>query len=132
MVKINYPAVEHIIEFNHLALALVKVKKADKPVVLGKPKLFGIVEECQNAQGDIYEKAVVLLTGIIKKHPFASGNRRTAFLVMIDFLWDNNAQCGLKDDKENARIMLGIREDFYTCEEIKEWIKYGKIRAFKR
>jgi len=132
MREINYPTVEHIIEFNHFALALVKVKKADKPLVLNKPKLFEIVEECQNTQGDVYDKAVVLLAGIIKKHPFASGNRRTAFLVMIDFLLDNNAHCGLKDDKENARIMLGIREDFYTCEEIKEWIKNGKIRSFKR
>src|SRR3989344_5204370 len=125
--EIHYPTVEHIIEFNHLALALIKVKKADKPVVLSKPKLLEIVEECQNVQGDVYDKAVVLLTRIVKKHPFASGNRRTAFLVTIDFLWDNNASCGLKDDPENARVLLGIREDFYTNNEIKEWIKHGKI-----
>ncbi|MBI4146473.1 type II toxin-antitoxin system death-on-curing family toxin [Candidatus Woesearchaeota archaeon] len=132
MVEINYPAVEHIIEFNHLALALVKVKKADKPVVLSKPKLHEIVEECEKAQGEVYDKAVVLLTGIIKKHPFASGNRRTAFLVMVDFLLDNNAACALKDDPENARVLPGIREGFYTSEEIKEWIKHGKIHSFKR
>ena len=132
MVDINYPSVEHIIEFNHLALALVKVKKADTPGVLSKPKLHEVVEECQNAPGDVYDKAVVLLMGIVKKHPFASGNRRTAFLVMVDFLWDNNAACALKDDPENARVLLGIREDFYTNDEINEWIKHGKIHPFKR
>ena len=129
---VRYPTVERIIEFNHFALAFIKVKKADKPVVLSSAKLLEIVEECQIVSGDIYDKAVILLKGIVKKHPFASGNRRTAFLVMIDFLWDNGAICSLKDDPENARVMLGIREDFYTVEEIKEWIKNGKIRPFKR
>lgn len=85
------------------------MKKADKPVVLNKPKLFEIVEECQNTQGDVYDKAVILLTGIIKKHPFASGNRRTAFLVMKDFLLDNNVRCGVPNNSENARVLLGIR-----------------------
>ena len=28
--------------------------------------------------------------------------------------------------------MLGIREGFYEDKEIKEWIKNGKIRKFKR
>ena len=130
--EINYPTVEHIIEFNHLALALVKVKKADKPVVLSKPKLLEIFEECQNAQGDVYDKAVVLLNGIVKKHPFASGNRRTAILVTKDFLHDNNAVLGIKDEPGQARVLLGIREGFYTNEEIKEWIKHGKIRSFER
>ncbi len=38
----------------------------------------------------------------------------------------------IEDTLENARVMLGIREDYYTHEEIKEWIQHGKIKAFKR
>lgn len=132
MAEIHFPTVDHVVAFNHLALALVKVKRADKPLVLSRSKLIETVEKCQNAPGDIYDKAVILLTEIIRKHPFASGNRRTAFLVMVDFLFDNNAPCRLKNDPENARVLLGIREGFYTPEELKGWIRHGKIRPFKR
>ena len=132
MVEINYPTVEHIIEFNHLALALVRVKKADKPAVLSKPKLHEIVEECQNAPSDVYDKAVVLLTGIIKKHPFASGNRRTAFAVAMEFLLVNSASTPLLVKQKSEKVLLGIRESYYSNEEISEWLKTGEIRAFKR
>ncbi len=29
-------------------------------------------------------------------------------------------------------IILGVRERFYSDEELKEWIRHGKIREFKR
>lgn len=38
----------------------------------------------------------------------------------------------IKDDPQQASVMRGIREGYYTEEEIKEWIKNGEIRAFKR
>ena len=31
-----------------------------------------------------------------------------------------------------AKIMTGIRENYYADEEIKNWIKHGTIREFKR
>jgi len=132
MTELHYPTIEHIIEFNHLALALIKAKKADRPSVLSRQKLSETIEECQKTKGDVYDKATVLLVGITRKHPFASGNRRTAFLVMVDFLYDNGVGCALKNEPENARVLLGIREDFYTREHIKEWIKHGKIHPFQR
>jgi len=44
----------------------------------------------------------------------------------------NNKKFGVKDSLENARVLMGIREDFYSDVEIKEWLKNGKIRQFKR
>ena len=35
---------------------------------------------------DVYSKAASLLEGIIRWHPFADGNKRTALLTMIYFL----------------------------------------------
>jgi len=67
---INYPTPERIIEYNLLALAVLKVKKADKPAVLSKSKLFDVIDGCKEKDGDVYDKAVVLLTGIIKKSSF--------------------------------------------------------------
>jgi len=48
------------------------------------------------------------------------------------FLLINNAKTKISDDPSNSRIMLGIREGYYSNEEIKEWIKNGKVREFKR
>jgi prophage maintenance system killer protein len=73
-----------------------------------------------------------LLKGIVQKHPFASGNRRTAFIVTKDFLLHNHASFLIKDDPENAKVMQGVRENYYSHEELKEWLKNGKIKEFRR
>ena len=39
---------------------------------------------------------------------------------------------GIKDDPHYAMVMLGIIENYYSKEEIKEWIQHGKIREFRR
>lgn len=130
--EVYYPTAEKIIEFNFLILKLIKVKKADKSVVLSYGKINEIIDICKKEKGNLYDKAAILLKEIIQKHPFASGNRRTAFVVAKDFLLKNNAKFGISDDPTQAKIMIGIREHFYTNEEIKEWIQNGKIREFKR
>ena len=130
--EVIYPSVEQIIEYNLLILELLKLKKSDTAKVLSYQKLTEIIKECKENRGDIYDRGVVLLRGLVCKHPFASGNRRTAFVVTKDFLLKNRIKLNIKDDSENARIMLGIREGYYTIEEIKEWIHYGKIKPFNR
>ncbi len=132
MRELMYPSPERIVEYNILALELIKVRKADRPKVLNLPALRSVLDDCESAQGDVYDKAVVLLRGLVQKHPFASGNRRTAFIAAKDFLLRNNAKFGVKDDPGYARVMQGIRENFYSEDEIKEWIKHGKIREFTR
>ena len=130
--EIKYPTVDGIIEYNILALTLIKVKKADQPAVLSSGRLNLIIKNCKEQEGDLYDKAVRLLKGIIQLHPFASGNRRTAFVVSKEFLKENGGKFNIKDDPKQAKVMLGIREKYYTDEEIKEWIKHGKIKEFKR
>lgn len=130
--KIVYPTVEKIIEYNLLVLKLIRIKKADNAKVLSHAKIREVLEECEESDGDIYYKAICLLKGLIQKHPFASGNRRTAFIAVKDFLLQNHGRFQIKNDPKYARVMQGIRENFYTDEEIKEWIKNGEIREFKR
>jgi|SRR3989344_2067522 len=132
MVKIAYPTTNKIIEYNLIILNIIKVKKADKPEVLSYEKIKEVINECKKYKGDIYDKATILLKGLIQTHPFASGNRRTAFIVAKEFVIINKENFGIKDDPSQSRIMLGIREGFYSDKEIKEWIKNGKIRKFKR
>ncbi|MBI4149457.1 type II toxin-antitoxin system death-on-curing family toxin [Candidatus Woesearchaeota archaeon] len=132
MVEVIYPTVEKIVEYNVLALRLIKVKKADQPKILSRQRIVNIIEEAKSTDGDIYDKSVVLFKGLIQKHPFASGNRRTAFIVAKEFLLSNHQAFNIEDNPLQARAMQGIRENYYTDDEIKEWITHGKIREFKR
>ncbi len=130
--EIIYPTPEQIIEYNILALELIKVKKADAPKVLSRSKIVEVIKECEEKEGDIYDKAVVLLKGLVQKHPFASGNRRTAFIVTKEFILSNNQKFKIEDDPHYAKTLLGLRENYYSDEEIKQWIKNGKIKKFER
>ena len=132
MAEIIYPSQERIIEYNLLALEFVKAKKADSAKVLSSSKLKEVIEKCQETTGDIYDKALILLKGLVQKHPFASGNRRTAFIAVKDFCANNHTRFSVGDLPENSKVLLGIREGYYSDEEIKEWIKNGKIRKFIR
>ena len=130
--KIKYPSEEDIIEYNLLILSIIKVKKSDHAEILSYLKIKETIKECKETKGDIYDKAAILLKCLIQKHPFASGNRRTAFIVTKAFVLTNKGKFKIKDDPDYARVMIGIRERYYSDEEIKEWIKNGKIKKFKR
>ncbi len=130
--EIQYLSLTEVVEFNILALSLLKTKKADKGQVLSYLKLKEMLDGCEAAPGDIYDKAVFLLKNAIKKHAFASGNRRTAFIITKHFLLLNKADFNIKDEPDYARIMTGIRENYYSDPEIKNWIQNGQIREFKR
>ena len=66
-----------------------------------------------------------MIKGIIKKHAFGSGNRRTAFTATKHFVVINGGIFKINDDPENAKIMTGIRENYYSDDEIINWIKNG-------
>ena len=72
------------------------------------------------------------MKNIIKSHAFASGNRRTAFIATKYFINLNKGKFKIKDDPSYAQVMQGIRENYYSEIEIKEWIKNGRIKPFKR
>ena len=127
-----YPSVDKVIEFNALSLSVISIKKSDAAKVLSFSKVEAAIDSCRKAKGSVLDKAVVLLKGLVQAHAFASGNRRTAFVATKYFLVMNNKRLGVKDSEKNAKVLLGIREYFYSDEEIKEWLKNGKIRQFKR
>jgi death-on-curing protein len=129
---VEYPSADKLVEFNLLALSLITAKKSDAPKVLSRAKLEQAIDFCRKFDGDFFDKAAVLLAELIRGHPFASGNRRTAFIAMKYFLVLNRQKPAIEDDPENAKVLLGIRENYYSHNEIKEWIKNGKIREFKR
>ena len=130
--NIVYPTPEMIVQYNKLVLKNVRVKKADRAEVLSYGALEKVIYECKTIDGDIYDKAVCLMKGLIQQHAFESGNRRTAFVAVNEFTKSNGGRFNITNNPEYARVMQGIRENYYSDMEIKRWIKNGKIRTFKR
>src|SRR3989338_9624002 len=126
--EIKYQSIEKIVEYNIMVLHLIKVKKADKPEVLSRQRISEVIEDCKTTNGGVYDKATVLLKGLTQKHPFASGNRRTAFIVTKEFILTNGHSFGIKDNPQDALVMQGIRERYYSDGEIREWMHHGKIK----
>lgn len=128
----KYPSADEIINYNKVLLKEIKVKKADRADTIKPYAIVRVVESCKALEGDVYDKAICLIKGLIQQHPFASGNRRTAFRVAENFLETNNAKLDVDNGKKQAKVLQGIRESFYADKEIKEWMQGKPIREFER
>lgn len=115
-----------------LVLQDIAVKKKDRPEVLRYSRIEDALNSCREAEGDVYEKAAALLIAIVQGHPFASGNRRTAFIAARSFLEQNGKQMLVVGEEKTVLALKGIREGFYTRAHISHWLRTGKIYGFKR
>ena len=129
MAPIIYPTVDELIETNRRALIEIRSKKADSHRVLSRPLLIAALEKVEAESGDLYGKAAVLLTELVRAHAFASGVRRIAYVATMSFLRTNGQHPSVIPD---PTILTGVREDFYAQDEIKEWLKGNAIRKFTR
>jgi len=129
MSDVNYPTIDDLIELNRRVLGEIRVKKADRHRVLSRSGLEHLLRLAREQAGDAYEKAVTLLIGLVRTYPFASGNRRTAYLATMSFLEMNGEGANVVHD---PKVLQGIREEFYTRDEIKAWLKGHEIKEFRR
>ncbi|MHB2035178.1 MAG: type II toxin-antitoxin system death-on-curing family toxin [Nitrososphaerales archaeon] len=127
---IRYPSLEVLITLNKTILEAVRVGKHDRHLVWDREGLVKALEEMKTEEGDIFDKATKLLIELTVKHPFKSGNKRTAFVATEVFLATNGKAVKVKGD--SGGVMQGIREGFYTKNEIKSWLKGNEIREFSR
>ncbi len=129
MSDVIYPTIDELVELNRRVLGEIRVKKADRHQVLSPSGLEHLMRLVEEQAGGVYEKSVTLLTVLVRTHPFASGNRRTAYLATMSFLRMNGRTATVQHD---PRVLQGIREEFYTRDEIKAWLKGYEIKEFRR
>ena len=80
----------------------------------------------QDLYPTIYDKAACLLESIMTTHPFADGNKRTAFMVMKHVL----AKEGIKFERtydQCRRYIVNIVDKEKDVEEIAEWLRRNSI-----
>ena len=129
MAELAYPSVAELIETNRKVLKEIRAKRADQHRVLSRPKLAQAIQKARDEKGDVYDKAAVLLIELVRGHAFASGVRRTAYAATIAFLRTNGEFPRVTHD---PKILTGIRERFYTMDEVKGWLRGNAIRPFAR
>jgi len=124
-----YPSIDELVETNRRVLREIRVKKADQHKILSRKALEIALAKARAEKGDIYDKAAVLLIELVRGHAFASGVRRTAYSATISFLKTNGENPAVPHD---PKVLTGIREGFYTKQEVKSWLRGNAIRPFKR
>lgn len=125
----GYLTLNELLEANKEVLKEIIVRKADRHDVISKAGLQQTLDAVENTAGDVYEKASLLMVELVRKHCFASANKRTAYAVTRLFLEANGRKMR---NIEEPRILIGIREGFYNSEEIANWLKGNAIREFIR
>ena len=126
MPRIKYPTVEEVIATNKRVLEIHRAKKADKHELLGtKHQIQEIIDRVKNKKGGVYIKSAILLKELTISHLFASGNRRTAYLVTNDFIYKNEKK-DIEKTEEEVEIFKKIRYRDISDEELAKWIKNEK------
>jgi death-on-curing protein len=72
---------------------------------------------------DLVTKARVLLTHLTKNHPLPDGNKRAAYLAMIEFLARNGRQFLAADVDATIDMMVKIAGSEVDPAEVDTWIR---------
>lgn len=73
-------------------------------------------------QADIFDMAAVLISGIIKNHPFLDGNKRTGLAVGAYLINKNGCHINVDDDKFYDTI-LALIESKISEEELASFLR---------
>ncbi len=132
MVGIVYPTVDEIQYYNTIAIEMFRKSKSDQAKTISVSYIEKAIDKAKMNPGCIYDKAARLLIELTRIHAFESGNKRTAFLSTKKFVLKNEGKFNIPDTINNVKVMIGIRENYYSQNEVKEWIMNGKIKKFER
>jgi prophage maintenance system killer protein len=130
--KFVYPSPDVVIYINKVVNLMSTVKADSHKILMDEGFVKSKIEEAKKAGGDVYDKCALLLSGLTVVHGFASGNKRTAFIVSVYFLKKNGGKVRFRNFDDVERILKNIR--LYNVKEISKWLRTGEIdeTKFKR
>jgi death on curing protein len=109
--------VEVVIEINQAAVAIT----GEHHFVRDLGLLEGALARPQNAfaygEEDIVALAARLMSGIAMAHAFEQGNKRTAFIAMVQFLIENRFDVAIEDTQPWADRVIALIERSFSEEE---------------
>ena len=99
--------------------ALNMIVNLPEQFVLGKP-----------LYPSIFDKATILFVQLIKKHVFASANKRTAFYVLVKFLRLNGYHFSVELDKA-VEMCVRIAVESLSEQNLKNYSKWVSEHSFR-
>lgn len=93
----------------------------DSAVNRPRQSVFG-----DDAYPTIWEKAAALFESLAQNHPFHNGNKRTAFLALLQFLSYNGYQFTMAP-KQAENFVVDVVNHKYSFEEIVEMIRLHSV-----
>lgn len=109
--------VEVVVEINRAAVAIT----GEGHFLRDRGLLESALARPQNAfaygEGDMLVLAVRLMAGIAQGHAFEQGNKRTAFIAMVQFLNENGLDIGIEDIERWADAVIALVERRSTEED---------------
>lgn len=93
-------------------------KRLDAALAAQRQKVFG-----HSVYATIFEKAAVLMRGIIADHPFLDGNKRTGVMSALIFLNLNGYDTSKLTDKELEDFAVQVAVEKMDVKQIAAWLK---------
>jgi prophage maintenance system killer protein len=137
----EYPDFEYVVSRNRDLFEgepLSTPKRGERHELVRPRWIIEALHEAQQETGSGYRRASALLKAFCSRHAFASGNKRTAFLVAYAFLvrngfYDEHGGNPVVDEPErNTEVLIDTREGIYTLNDIEQWYETGQIRQSPR
>lgn len=123
---IRYLTVDNLILINR---QLIRLQTPNEMVGVLKPNELSSSQQ-RPAQirfyeqtGDMYRLAATLIESLIRNHPFANANKRTAAAAGVLFLMMNGYEL-TAPGHELVAMMLGVANGDYTCDELESWLAH--------
>ncbi len=124
-----YPTKEAILTVNEV-VNIMSNRKADQHKLLKSADFIDkVIEKTKQVDGDLYDKAALLLHDLVTTHGFASGNKRTGFITTLWFLNKNGGKVRVKNFNKAERIIKNKK--VFEPEEIAIWLRTGDIDETK-
>ncbi|EOF7307099.1 type II toxin-antitoxin system death-on-curing family toxin [Pseudomonas aeruginosa] len=123
---IRYLTVDALIFINQ---QLIRLQTPDEMVGVLKPNELSSSQQ-RPAQirfyeqtNDMYRLAATLMESIVRNHPFANANKRTAAAAGFLFLLMNGYEL-TAPGHELVTIVLGLANGEYSCDELESWLAH--------
>ncbi|WP_135662007.1 type II toxin-antitoxin system death-on-curing family toxin [Halorhabdus rudnickae] len=119
----DLPTVEEIYTIHDEIIHIYDLKHPGVRDRFADEKLAQLIEEAREYDDD-FQRAAVILRKLPSLHVFEDGNKRTAFLVVVEYLDRRNLEPAKSGDIVE-RVMKCRKR--YSVEEIARWLEDGSI-----
>jgi len=72
---------------------------------------------------DVIDKAAVLCTRLARNHPLPDGNKRVAYLALLEFLWRNDIEWVPPSVDDTAATIERVAAGTISERELADWLR---------